>query len=294
MAAFAPDALHNNISRELIDAEAIRAFGAKEIFGDCVTMAVHRAWDRYGRGANDAVVEEEEAIRPREIEIARHMRPGRKVVAPILAQIEPVNQVAQTFAHKGFRLVGRHNQDRGDVLARQSRKIGRHVRLDLTTRGMGDEQRHRFARRGAFQADQLRLVDGRKIVRLRGKALFHPAEAKEMGKGLYARGRHVGVAGEIPGRIELLRRTKALRRPASEVMNERVCARLGILGGIEGRVEKRVRVAQGARAFAHEMLERAARKHGRVWIVGDVPGLVEQAGRSDPALVSPQSPGRFS
>ena len=44
MAAFAPDALHNNISREFIDAEAIRAFGAKEIFGDCVTMAVHRAW----------------------------------------------------------------------------------------------------------------------------------------------------------------------------------------------------------------------------------------------------------
>jgi hypothetical protein len=48
MATFAPDALLNDISREFIGAEAIRSFAAKEIFGDNVTMAVHRAWDRYG------------------------------------------------------------------------------------------------------------------------------------------------------------------------------------------------------------------------------------------------------
>lgn len=48
MATFAQDALLNDISREFIGAEAIRAFGAKEIFGDNVTMAVHRAWDRCG------------------------------------------------------------------------------------------------------------------------------------------------------------------------------------------------------------------------------------------------------
>lgn len=48
MATFAPDAMLNDIQREFIGADAIRSFGAKEIFGDNVTMAVHRAWDRHG------------------------------------------------------------------------------------------------------------------------------------------------------------------------------------------------------------------------------------------------------
>jgi hypothetical protein len=48
MATFTPDAMLNDINREFIGAEAIRAFGEKEIFADNVTMAVHRAWDRYG------------------------------------------------------------------------------------------------------------------------------------------------------------------------------------------------------------------------------------------------------
>ena len=41
MATFAPDALLNDISREFVGTEAIRAFGAKEIFGDNVTMGIH-------------------------------------------------------------------------------------------------------------------------------------------------------------------------------------------------------------------------------------------------------------
>jgi hypothetical protein len=48
METFAEDAMLNDISREFIGAKAIRAFAEKEIFGDNVTMAVHRAWDRYG------------------------------------------------------------------------------------------------------------------------------------------------------------------------------------------------------------------------------------------------------
>jgi ketosteroid isomerase-like protein len=48
MATFAPDAMVNDIQREFIGTEAIRAFGEKEIFGDNVTMAVQRAWDRHG------------------------------------------------------------------------------------------------------------------------------------------------------------------------------------------------------------------------------------------------------
>jgi hypothetical protein len=48
MSTFASEAMLNDISREFIGTEAIRAFAAKEIFGDSVTMAVHRAWDRYG------------------------------------------------------------------------------------------------------------------------------------------------------------------------------------------------------------------------------------------------------
>ena len=48
MATFAPDAMVNDIRREFIGAEAIRGFGAKDIFGDNVTMTVHRAWDRHG------------------------------------------------------------------------------------------------------------------------------------------------------------------------------------------------------------------------------------------------------
>lgn len=48
MATFAPDALLNDVSREFIGAAAIRGFATKEIFGDNVTMEVHRAWDRHG------------------------------------------------------------------------------------------------------------------------------------------------------------------------------------------------------------------------------------------------------
>jgi hypothetical protein len=114
-----------------------------------------------------------------------------------------------------------------------------------------------------------------------------------MRKRFHARRRDVGVGGEIPGWIELLRRTKALRRSAPKVMNKRVWARLGVLVAIGGGVEKRVRVAQGPRAPAHEVLKRPARKQGRPRIVGDVPGLVEQAGGGNPALVSPQFPERL-
>jgi hypothetical protein len=48
MATFAPDAMLNDIQREFIGTDAIRRFGDKEIFGDNVTMAVQRAWDRHG------------------------------------------------------------------------------------------------------------------------------------------------------------------------------------------------------------------------------------------------------
>jgi len=48
MATFAPDAMLNDIQREFIGTDAIRVFGDKEIFGDKVTMAVQRAWDRHG------------------------------------------------------------------------------------------------------------------------------------------------------------------------------------------------------------------------------------------------------
>jgi ketosteroid isomerase-like protein len=48
MATFAPDAMLNDIQREFIGTAAIRGFGDKEIFGDNVTMAVQRAWDRHG------------------------------------------------------------------------------------------------------------------------------------------------------------------------------------------------------------------------------------------------------
>jgi ketosteroid isomerase-like protein len=48
MATFAPDAMVHDRQREFIGTDAIRGFGDKEIFGDNVTMAVHRAWDRHG------------------------------------------------------------------------------------------------------------------------------------------------------------------------------------------------------------------------------------------------------
>ena len=48
MATFAPDAMLNDIQREFAGTKMIRSFGDKEIFGDNVTMAVLRAWDRYG------------------------------------------------------------------------------------------------------------------------------------------------------------------------------------------------------------------------------------------------------
>ena len=48
MATFDPDALVNNVQREFAGAEAIRAFAAKEIFGDRVTFTPLRAVDRHG------------------------------------------------------------------------------------------------------------------------------------------------------------------------------------------------------------------------------------------------------
>ena len=48
MATFAPDALVNDIQREFDGAEAIRAFAAKEIFGDSVTFTPLQAVDRHG------------------------------------------------------------------------------------------------------------------------------------------------------------------------------------------------------------------------------------------------------
>ena len=48
MATFVSDAMVNDIRREFIGAEAIRAFADKEIFGAGVTMDVVQAWDRYG------------------------------------------------------------------------------------------------------------------------------------------------------------------------------------------------------------------------------------------------------
>jgi hypothetical protein len=43
MATFDPDALVNDVQREFAGAEAIRAFAAKEIFGDRVTFTPLRA-----------------------------------------------------------------------------------------------------------------------------------------------------------------------------------------------------------------------------------------------------------
>jgi ketosteroid isomerase-like protein len=48
MATFAPDALVNDVQREFVGAEAIRAFATKEIFGDRVTFTPLRAIDRHG------------------------------------------------------------------------------------------------------------------------------------------------------------------------------------------------------------------------------------------------------
>ena len=48
VATFAPDALVNDVQREFAGAEAIRAFAAKEIFGDRVTFTPLRAVDRHG------------------------------------------------------------------------------------------------------------------------------------------------------------------------------------------------------------------------------------------------------
>ncbi len=48
MAVFAPDALVNDIQREFVGTEAIRAWTDKEIIGPNVTMAVEQAFDLHG------------------------------------------------------------------------------------------------------------------------------------------------------------------------------------------------------------------------------------------------------
>lgn len=48
IATFAPDALVNDMQREFVGREAIRAWADKEIFGDNVTLAVERAYEQHG------------------------------------------------------------------------------------------------------------------------------------------------------------------------------------------------------------------------------------------------------
>jgi hypothetical protein len=48
VATFAPDAYVNDVSREMWGTAAIRAFTAKEIVGDRVTMDVREVLDHYG------------------------------------------------------------------------------------------------------------------------------------------------------------------------------------------------------------------------------------------------------
>jgi hypothetical protein len=48
VATFAPDAYLNDVQREIWGTEAIRAFLAKEIIGDNVTMEVREVLDHYG------------------------------------------------------------------------------------------------------------------------------------------------------------------------------------------------------------------------------------------------------
>jgi ketosteroid isomerase-like protein len=57
MATFAPDALLNDFQREFDGAAAIRAFGAKEIFGAEVTMVPLRAMERHGDVSVDARID---------------------------------------------------------------------------------------------------------------------------------------------------------------------------------------------------------------------------------------------
>jgi hypothetical protein len=42
---FAPNAILNDVQREFLGHEAIRAWAAKEIFGDHVTLEVQKAWE---------------------------------------------------------------------------------------------------------------------------------------------------------------------------------------------------------------------------------------------------------
>ena len=48
VATFTPDAYVNDVSREMWGTDAIRAFMAKEIVGDHVTMEVREVLDHYG------------------------------------------------------------------------------------------------------------------------------------------------------------------------------------------------------------------------------------------------------
>jgi hypothetical protein len=45
---FAPDAILNDAQREFLGHDAIRAWAAKEIFGDNVTLEVQTAWEHPG------------------------------------------------------------------------------------------------------------------------------------------------------------------------------------------------------------------------------------------------------
>ncbi len=48
MATLAPDALVNDIQREFLGHQAIRAWADKEIFGDNVTLEIEAAFDHFG------------------------------------------------------------------------------------------------------------------------------------------------------------------------------------------------------------------------------------------------------
>ena len=128
--------------------------------------------------------------------------------------------------------------------------------------------------RHAEAIDMLAGFTATSSVLMNGKSNAGTRTSPNVGEGFETAPGDIRVGLAVPGGIESKGGAQALRRPRS-------------LRAIPARVEIGIRIFESPpRAFAHLMPERAARKSGRVGIVGDIPRLVEKAGGFNELLVA--------
>ena len=128
-------------------------------------------------------------------------------------------------------------------------------------------------------------LEGFRFVVRRGDAAFVSAEAKVMEQRVHVRGAHLGVLRQVVGRVEVRADAAPLGPPREQVVEERVHAvgadvRVGV--EVVPRAEEGVGVAAFVGAPERIVFGGIAPRRGDGRVVGEVPGLVDEAAVAQP------------